>query len=199
VMFFNGYYRDGRYVVIHEKKGPKLNISKVSKIEGLDESGTYRFVKPIRPEKFSQSLWAERVYQSDRIEMYQTNFNDEASGLFDYREKHIYYTFDNRTVKYIDYKNLKTDIGDSPNSSEYLRAGRRIHFAQITMYTLGGAAIIYSLAQFANGETDPETGQSKAGEINVPAMAIGAGLINISFFLTPAKKRKYIKALESFK
>lgn len=201
-IMFKNYWSYGKppYIRVDDKKGRIIQINKVRQVVGFDENGDFRFVKPIKPLGFKYSYFGERVFRSERVTLYQTNFDKDQQSPFDYREKHMYYSLDDSRVKELDYKLLTKDIGDYQPSMEFLKAGRNIHKTQLGLYVIGYASVAYSLAKiFIDIEKDPDTGRETAGDINVPMMVTGAVMVNVAFFLTPAKKRKYAKALEAYK
>jgi hypothetical protein len=175
------------YVRINDRRGEKVTIDLVSYVDGTDQNGTFRYFKPIRFQ--AREIWGERTYESDRIEIYYTDFHGDDWGSV-YKYKYFMYTMDNSGMKKVSYASVKKDIEGNTESMLHLKKGNSIRITQLLLYTAGTSLIISGVA---SGLSDPENSKIPVGFI------AGAITLSIPFFLNNAKQKHFVNALEAFK
>jgi len=186
---FNSYLR------IHERKGERISIGQVHHVEGTDQKGNYRYFLPVF---WGNEVWAERVFTSDRIEIYQT---DILTGTMTatLRSKSNLYSKDGGSLQPLKLRNLKKDLADCPASMEYLKKGKKISTTQTVIYVTSYSLILAGIVSFANDASaanpgDPET----SGPSIPPTIIIGAVGAWIPFIMGNAKREKYLEALRAY-
>jgi hypothetical protein len=208
----NVYYKSGRvvstyyaylfsgydsYLRIHEKKGEKVSINLIDHIEGTDEKGNYRYIKPV---EWGGLVWAERGFTSDRIVIYHTDIVT-GSMAATHKPKSCLYSKDGGPLQPLKLKYLNKDLADCPESVDHLKKAKRIAKAQVAVYAASYSLIAVGIVGFiSNSSTDTTEDEPESTSVSIPpTILIGALGAYIPFFMNDAKREKCLDALKVYK
>lgn len=167
-----------------------------------------------------QNTFSERIIEG-KINLFQEVLYDErwyerrhappgASGRpIDIR---MYYNKGYSDLKRVNYRNLRADMSDNPQSLDFLAAYRRSLNTRNVLYTAAGASLIASLVSFViagakAGESSEEFFSRKPGTFNpkkpnlVPSfslLGVGAGLSIGGFFVHRSASRNLENAVDAY-
>ena len=189
----NGGFLSRPHVRIDDKRGDKIPIERVEHIEGTDQHGEYKYIKPIYLN--GAEIWGERTFSSERVEIYYTNI---ISGTWttSYKSKYFQYSADGQPLKKLTYANLRKDIGHHPGAREHLKKGNMLRITQFLLYGAGAALVVGGIA---NGLGDKELRDPIATSLGIPpALIAGAITLYIPWFINSPKQKHFVKALKSY-
>ncbi len=173
-----------------------------------DASGFYANTKKLNvtgKSIFSKRIITGRVNLFEQEKMYTTPSYIDAAGTFNpgTSSKTIksYYNKGFGDLKKANYKNLKIDLADSPESMGYISKYRKYKNVQIILSVVGGALVATGITSyFIKSDVDRNAPNYKEPN-TTPDMLIavaGGGLIGCSYYLSFPKRDKLKKAIEAY-
>lgn len=184
----------GPFVKIGDRNAKRVSIRDIEHIEGKDQFGDYRYYKPIYVVGFT--LWGERTYTSDRIEIFYTNVSNGGWNT-NYKMAYYVYSKDGGPLKKMKYSFLKEDLSDNEASMEFVKKGNRLNITQAFLYVAGAAIIVAGIVQM---DKNLEKSTRENTDLEIPPVLIG-GLITyyVPFFMQGAKQNAFYEALTTYK
>ncbi len=151
------------------------------------------------------NLFQERPYDPYAYNWRHSHHNNRATPI----NLSIYYNKGFGDLKKVNYKNLKDDLSDHPESMEFLNNYRKNANLSKVMYVSAGASAIAGLAYFLvqgksqmNSTSGPGFGQSSIKEVNfAPAfilLGLSAGFALGGFVFQTSGPKHIESAIESY-
>jgi len=155
---------------------------------------------------FSKRIINGRVNLFEQEKMYTTPSYIDAAGTYNpgTSSKTIknYYNKGFSDLKKANYKNLKIDLADSPESMGYINKYRKYENVQIVLSLVGGALIATGITSYFIKTSDVNRNAPNYKEPNTtPNMLIavaGGGLVGCSYYLSFPKRSKLKKAIDAY-
>jgi len=174
-----------------------------------DANGFYANTKKLNvtgKSVFSKRIISGRVNLFEQEKMYTTPSYIEVSGAYNpgTSSKTIknYYNKGFSDLKKANYKNLKIDLADSPESMGYINKYRKYKNVQIVLSIVGGALIATGITSYFIKTSDVNRNAPNYKEPNTtPNMLIavaGGGLVGCSYYLSFPKRSKLKKAIDAY-
>lgn len=189
----------GPFVRVQPNSKDKIKIDDVDHIEGVDQTGKHRYVRPV--DWRLSTIWAERTYQSDRISLYYVGIVQWGLGVSTTKWKYFQYTKDDGPLTKLSIRNVSRDVGDNPESASFIRKSKTNRILQALLYTTGGVLVITSAVKDLNSVDKPDSTPDPAkDDFKLPVGFIaGAACIALPLALKPGKQKNLVNALEVYK
>lgn len=181
------------FVRIDPSSKARITIDSVDHIEGTDNDGKSRYIRPMRWRL--STIWAERTFNSDRIAMYYVGIQSGGFGTVSMNWKYYQYSKDDGPLQKLTIANVDRDVKDDPKALEYVKKSRANSLVQGLLYTAGGALIIAAAAK----DLAPDDGPAEDGSKVPVAAVVGIGCLILPLALKPSKQRNLVHALETYK
>lgn len=174
-----------------------------------DANGFYANTKKLNvtgKSVFSKRIISGRVNLFEQEKMYTTPSYLDAAGVYNpgTSSKTIknYYNKGFSDLKKANYKNLKIDLADSPESMGYIKKYRKYKNVQIALSIVGGALVATGVTSYFVKTSNVDRNVPNYKEPNTtPSMLIalaGGGLIGFSYYLSFPKRDKLKKAIDAY-
>ncbi|HZY82491.1 MAG TPA: hypothetical protein VFE50_23355 [Cyclobacteriaceae bacterium] len=185
------------FVRINPNAKEKIMIDEVDYIEGPDNDGKLRHVRPIKFQ--GRSVWGERTFQSDRITMYFVGVTTWGVG-FPSNTKYYQYTKDDGPLTKVTIANVQADVFDSPESMAFVKKSKVNVGLQAGFFAAGITLAIASAVKWANEDVPTGPGAKQDTEVKIPPMVfVGVALCVVPAFIRSGKQKNLVQALEVYK
>lgn len=184
------------FIKIHSLDGPKIKISNILNYKGYDQFGNYRQLDVIDYGVKRKYCFTERKFQLDSTEKVKLYFDQLIFGLSDnsWKIKNIKYSVNNRELRKLNYRNVRSDLIDFNISENDLKKANQIRIIQFISIGLGAAL----LTDLLINNWDPTDSEFMNTEGNIKFITSGL-LLTFPFTLEKLKQKKLLNTLRNYK